>query len=149
MDTLIDWAKAGPERDIDARGAAMEALGNVARIATPDLRARIFEVFRRLADEDNFRTRMRLVATLEISDSIEAIDVLAKVRSLDGDGRVKREAWIAMSDLELAGGTPQGMSKLQESMQALQEETMKLKNALETLQADRKAAAAPVVAKAQ
>jgi hypothetical protein len=129
MATLIEWTKRGKAED--ARIAAVVALGSVAKSAVPAERARILELFNVLADEDDFRLRMRLVQALGECEAPEAASILEKIHRLDLDGRVRRDA-LTMRDAVLsAGSAPESVAQLKEQLAKLEEEQRKLRSQFE------------------
>lgn len=130
---LMSWSKKG--RPLDARLAAIDALGRIARWAVPTERKRVLDAFSFLADEPNFRTRMMLVHALEGTESPDAIPILQKIRDRDLDGRIKRTATLAMDHLQTAGTTPESVGALKSSLEKLEEEHRKLKAMLEEMRA--------------
>jgi aminopeptidase N len=131
LTALIDWTKKG--KPMDARLAAIRTLGSVAKIAVPHERARVFDLFSRLSDEDHFRIRMALLDALACSESSEALSLVEKIRSLDVNPRVRRRALVVRAELQEAGGLPESFTQLRSAYERLEEEQRKLKSALEEL----------------
>jgi HEAT repeat protein len=134
---LEEWSARG--RSDDARIACVTVLGKVARAATPAVRARALGLLDAMADEDNFRLRMALVAALGASESPDAIPTLEKIRARDLDGRVKRDALAARDALHAAGSTPESVSALRRLVERLEEEQRKLRAQVEEMKAGLKA----------
>jgi hypothetical protein len=128
---LIRSSEAGAP--LDARIAAISTLGQLIHKAVPAERARIFAHLDTLANEDNFRVRMALVGALQASEAQEAIPILAKIKALDSDGRVKRNATVAMDALATSGSAPESVSALKSSLDLLREDFNKLKSAVEEM----------------
>jgi hypothetical protein len=97
----------------------------------PHVRARIFECFSKLVEEDHFRMRMGLVAALGSSSAPEAIPLLSRIRMLDTDGRVRRDALVASQAISEAGSVPEVVHALKSSLEKLQDEHRKLKDEFE------------------
>ncbi len=129
LDLLLEWTRRGMQPE--ARVAAVAALGPVVRTGVPAVRARILEILGALCDEDNFRLRMALVHALETSEAPEASGMLARIRTLDTDGRVKRHAQMAMDSVAMAGTAPESVATLKEQLEKLQEEHRKLRSLVE------------------
>jgi aminopeptidase N len=127
--TLIDWTARG--KPLDARSAAVRALGKVLKTANSSIRSKIMGVLTDLSDEDNFRLRMQMVAALEESGCPEAISILSKVRQLDTDGRVKRGAQVAIDHLLTAGTLPESVEQLKRALEKLEEDQRKLRSRFE------------------
>ena len=130
MQTLMDSTKRGPN-SIEVRVAAIRALGTVLRAAVPSERDRVLHLFSTLADEDHFRLRSQLVHSIEDSECAEGISILAKIRQLDSDGRVKRGAKMAISHLTLIGETPESVTQLKTALEKLEEDYRKLRSFVE------------------
>ncbi len=130
---IIEWTRRG--RELDARMTAIEALGSVARTATPPEKARAFEVFVALADEDNFRIRVKLAHTLGQTGAGEAVGLLRKIHAIDSDGRVRRDALDAIDSLTGPGAGEESVSRLKGTLDLLEREYQKLKTQLEDLRA--------------
>lgn len=120
-------------QQMDGRVAAISVLGQTARLATPAVRGRILEALSSVVDEDNFKIRMALVPSLGGSAMPEALGLLARIRSVDTDGRVKRHAFEASQILGEAGSIPEVVGALKEALEKLEEEHRKLRTELETL----------------
>lgn len=130
---LMSWSRKG--RPLDARLAAIDAMGRVAKWAVPAERKRVLDAFSYLADEPSFRIRMGLVHALEGTDSPDALPILGKIRTLEVDGRIRRSATLAMDHLQTAGTTPESVGALKTSLERLEEEHRKLKTMLEEMRA--------------
>jgi aminopeptidase N len=137
---LIEYAVTR-QKPLDARMAAIDALGTVVRSANPATRGQVFEAFNHLCDEANFRIRMVLIHALENGEAPQGIALLARIRSLDSDGRVKRSASISIGRLQAAGTTPETVAELKTALDKLQEEQKKLLGWVEEL----RSAKAPAV----
>jgi aminopeptidase N len=133
LQTLLEWASAGKPQD--ARMAAVGALGEVARLAAPSEKAKILEKFSSLADEENFRIRMRLIMAIGRSGRPEAASILEKIRTLDLDGRVKRDAMGLAEKLQAGHTTDEAIAGLRASLAKLEEEQKKLRSQLEETRA--------------
>ncbi|MGZ3699830.1 MAG: hypothetical protein ACXVCH_17190, partial [Bdellovibrionota bacterium] len=110
---------------------AIVAMGMLVRAAVPAERARLLEALNHLADEDHFRVRMALVASLGMSEASEAIGILSKIRTLDLDGRVRRTAQTTIDTLSTAGTTPESVTNLKTSLEKLEEDYRKLRSMVE------------------
>lgn len=133
MKALIEWSARGkPE---DARLAAIIALGSAARAASRVEQARVLEVLAALADEPAFRIRRVLIAALRATETREAAAILAKIQSIELDGRNRRHAGLAIEDITAAGSAPETVAALQESLTKLEDEHRKLKAAVESANA--------------
>jgi aminopeptidase N len=130
---LMEWTRRGKSEE--ARLAAISALGHVAQSAVTSERARILRLMDQLADEDNFRVRMKLVQALSESQASDAIPVLQKIRRLDLDGRVKRDALMVVDVLQTAGSTPEVVTNLKTALEKMEEEHRKLKSMFEEYRA--------------
>jgi hypothetical protein len=133
LDTLMDWT--GRSHPMDARTAAISGLGVAGKHAVPAVRARILELFDLLGDEANFRVRMAVVGAAAGFEHPDAIGVLEKIRALDLDGRVKREALAVANALSTAGPAGETASHLKESISKLEEEYRKLRSLVEETRA--------------
>jgi hypothetical protein len=131
---LMDYARVR-KNPLDARMAAVEALGVVARSADAATRAQVFEVLSALSEESNFRIRMVLVHALDSAESSQGIGLLSRIQQTDPDGRIKRACSDAISRLQTAGSTPASVAELQASLAKLQEEQKKLLGWVEELRA--------------
>jgi aminopeptidase N len=129
LQTLIDWTKRG--RSDDVRGAAVRSLGRVLKTARPSEQTRILDLLSELADEDNFRVRMQLVAALEESGYAEGIFILKKIQRFDLDGRVKRGAQVASDVLMMAGTAPESVQQMKTSLEKLEEDYRKFRSFVE------------------
>lgn len=138
MAELMEWTRRG--RPEEARLAAIETLGRIAKSAIPPERARIFELFSTLAEEEGFRIRTRLVLALAGTESMEAVPILEEIREKDADGRVRRSAVVAIHSLRESGSTPESVNQLKSALEKMEEEHRKLKFALEEI---RSASGAP------
>jgi hypothetical protein len=74
---------------------------------------------------------MMLVAALAGTETSEAIPILEKIRHLDIDGRVKRNAMVMADALATVGGTSESVKNLKAALEKLEEEQKKLRGALE------------------
>jgi len=126
---LIEWTARG--KPGDARWAAMNALGRVARTAVPTLRREIFELLDRLADEDGFMLRMKLVGALAATDDVAAAPILEKIARIDSDGRTKRSATIQRYRLLESGNVPESVERLRGVVEKLEDDYRKVKARLE------------------
>ncbi len=122
---LIDRA-IRREFSLDLRGGAVRALGRILKTARVPERKQILDVLNQAADEDNFRLRSHLVATLDESGCSEATPILAKILQLDSDGRIKRSARVALDRLTTAGTTPESIQSLKAALLKLEEDYRKL-----------------------
>lgn len=128
---LTEWLAAGkPE---DTRAAAIDAFGKIARTANPTERAKIRKLLDGVADEDRFRVRVRLIAALQGSEDVDSIPILQKIRLLDSDGRVRRDAYVAIDALMTSRTMPESVQVLKMALEKLEEEHRKLKASLEEL----------------
>jgi aminopeptidase N len=133
MEALVSWTRRGHSED--ARAAAITALGSVARGAVRSEQVRILDVFSRIADEDAFRLRLRLIGAVGEAGLVDGVPILEKIRKLDFDGRVKRSA-MGMADALLASGAGgEAVAQLREQLQKLEEETRKLRAMVEEMRA--------------
>jgi aminopeptidase N len=123
-----------PRPQMDSRVTAVSLLATIARTATPSVRAQVFECLSKLVEEDHFRMRMGLVAALGASAAPEAIPLLSRIRMLDSDGRVRRDALVASQAISEAGSVPEVVHALKSSLEKLQEEHRKLKDEFELFQ---------------
>lgn len=137
LEALRQWTRRGSS--IDARVAAITALGRIAQSAAAVERALILETLSWVAEEDHFRLRTALVPALRSTTLPGAIPILEKIRTLDSDGRVKREAMLAADALRASGSVPETVGALREALTKLELEHRKLRSALEEKQAGRKA----------
>ncbi|MEK6704785.1 MAG: M1 family aminopeptidase [Bdellovibrionota bacterium] len=126
---VVSWTKRGLPHD--ARIAAVDCLGQIAKGAGQLERTRILAVFTELADEDDFRLRMALVGALEKSEMSEAISLLSRIKMLDVDGRVRKNANFGIGVLETARTMPESVSNLKAALEKLEEEQRKLRSMLE------------------
>ncbi len=133
LGALLEWTRRG--RALNARIAAVGALGGLCRVAVPAEQHRILEVFSSLADEDNFRLRRALVAALGEAGLADGIAILERIRRLDGDGRVKRQAMAMADALATAGASGATFGELREQIRKLEDEGRKLRSQLEELRA--------------
>jgi aminopeptidase N len=133
VNAMIEWTGRG--KAMDARMAAIDAMGTVARSSTPSVRAQLYEVFSTLADEVNFRTHMALVHALEGAELPDGIPLLSRIRATNPDGRVKRAARGGIDRLQSAGTAPETVQELKSSLEKLAEEHRKLKAVVEELKA--------------
>jgi hypothetical protein len=133
VSAMIEWSGRG--KSMDARMAAIGALGTVARSAAPSVRSELYDVFSMLADEVNFRTHMALVHALESAELPDGISLLSRIRSLNPDGRVKRAAGGGIDRLQAAGTAPESVQELKSTLEKLAEEHRKLKGVVEELKA--------------
>ncbi len=124
-------AATAPRPQMDSRVTAVSLLATIARTATPSVRARVFECFSKLVEEDHFRMRMGLVAALGASGAAEAIPLLSRTRMLDTDGRVRRDALVASQAIAESGSVPEVVHALKSSLEKLQDEHRKLKDEFE------------------
>jgi aminopeptidase N len=131
---LTEWARLRA-KPLDARMAAIDALGTVARSANAPTRAQVLETFAALTEEDNFRIRMILLHAIETASVPEGIPLLGRIRALDTDGRIKRGASDAINRLYMAGSTPESVAELKSAFDKLQEEQKKLLGWVEELRA--------------
>ena len=134
---MIEWSGRG--RPIDARMAAIDAMGTVARAATPAVRTQLYAVFSLLVDEVNFRTHMMLVHALENAELPDGIPLLGRIKATNPDGRVKRAASGAMDRLYSAGTASESVQELKSSLEKLTEDHRKLKAIVEELKEELKA----------
>jgi aminopeptidase N len=128
VQAVIDGSRRG--KPLDARLAAIMALGKVSRSAVPAESNRILEVFRQLAEEDSFRIRVALVTALEESENPDGLPILEWLRAHEIDGRVRRHALVAIDAVRAAGSTPESVSNLKAALEKLEEEHRKLKAGL-------------------
>ena len=129
FEVLIDWTQRG--RPMDARVAAVRALGQVLKQTFGPYRKKILALFDQLADEDQFRIRMQLVTSLSGSGCIDGVPILLKIECLDFDGRVKRGARTAVDVLRSSGGLPDLVWGLKASLEKLEEDHRKLRACLQ------------------
>jgi aminopeptidase N len=129
LKTLMEWTRRGKPND--ARLAAVKALGKVLKVSQEPQKHQILELFNTLADEDNFRLRMQMVATLEDAAFPEGIPILEKCQQMDADGRVKRGAASAIDTLRTSGGVPESVTTLKEALEKLEQDYRKLKSQFE------------------
>jgi len=133
IQALLEWGKQG--KPLDARVAAVTALGELAKTAIPSERARVLGAMDLLADEENFRLRGALVHALEATEAPHAIEVLEKLRRIELDGRIRRNAQTAIDTLRTAGTAPESVVQLKAALEKLEEEYRKLRGSMEELQA--------------
>jgi aminopeptidase N len=129
FNAIIQWSGRG--NGVDVRAAAVRAMGKVLKTAAPAQRTQIVDIFSHLGDEDNFRLRMQLTATLEESGCHEAIPVLQKVRQLDLDGRVRRAAQVGVDHLLSSGTVPESIDQLKGALGKLEVEYRDLRSKFE------------------
>ncbi|MEO5970594.1 MAG: M1 family aminopeptidase [Bdellovibrionia bacterium] len=129
LQTVIHWTQRG--QSIDARSAAVRALGKVLLKARSSEKAKILGVFEQLSDEDHFRLRIQLVHSLADSECVEAVPILQKIFKLDTDGRVKRNARSAIDRLLTSGGVPSSVANLKTALQKLEEDYRSLRTKFE------------------
>jgi aminopeptidase N len=127
--TLVDWTKRTcPD---DARVAAIGALGKLAQASAPAQQKKIFQTLDALADEDAFRIRMALVVSLAATESPHAIEILSKIRSLEIDPRVRRNALAAMDALQTSGGASESVMRLKSALEKVEEDQKRLRSLFE------------------
>ena len=133
ISALIEWSR--PVNAIDVRVSATLGLARVALAAVPSERSRIFDVLGQLADEDNFRLRVALVAGLRTAGGAEASFLLWKIKGHDIDPRVRRGALAAIEALDADAGQSEAVATLRTSLEKLEEEHRKLRSAFEEAKA--------------
>jgi HEAT repeat protein len=131
LDTLLDWASAGKPKD--ARVHAVLALGKIAKTASHSVRATIFKLFDSLADEDSMRLRMALVQAIHAAEHPSGAPLLEKIQQVELDGRVRRDALLAVDSLRSAGSMPESVGALKTALARLEEDHRKLRSQLEEL----------------
>jgi hypothetical protein len=95
------------------------------------VRKPILDQLNGLADEDEFRLRLALIRALSRSEAPEAVAALEKIRALDTDGRVRREATVSRDALLTSGTLPESVSQLREALGKLEEDYRKLRSQVE------------------
>ena len=129
LESITHWTQRG--LPMDARVAALKALGKVLKLSSPPHKAQILEVFSNLSFENNFRIRVQMVSALEDAGCSEAIPILSRIRQIDTDGRVKRAAQLAMDTLAMTGQMPAPLLELKASLEKLEKEYSQLRSKLE------------------
>jgi hypothetical protein len=84
---------------------------------------------------------MVLIHALENGEAPQGLALLARMRSMDSDGRVKRSASIAIGRLQAAGTTPETVAELKTALDKLQEDQKKLLGWVEELRSAKAPAA--------
>jgi len=129
LETLLESTRRG--RDMDARCAAVETLGKIAKTAALSQRARIFRVFSDLSDEEGFRIRMALISAISEAESPEGIGLLEKIRRLELDGRVRRRTMTCVDDLRSSATMPESIEKLKAALEKLEDDYRRLRSLFE------------------
>jgi hypothetical protein len=70
------------------------------------------------------------------SESPSAIALLSRIRDLDSDGRIRRNALSLIDALQTAGTTPESVSNLKSAYEKLEEEHRKLRAVVEEIKAE-------------
>lgn len=129
LQTLMEWTQRG--RPLDARLAAVRALGSILQRATASPKNQIMNLFSSLVDEDTFRLRVQLILAFAEAGIPEVIPLLAKIKQLDLDGRVTRAAHATLDRMALSGGVPESVAHLKGVLEKLEEDYRKLRSRVE------------------
>lgn len=143
---IMNWARARrvgskskssdePSHSADIRSTALGVLGSLARTAPPLWRAQIFEFLAEFVDRSDFRLRSALVRALESSGCAEAAPLLGRVYDTDSDGRVKRDAFVALEGLSRGHAYLEPLSGLKAQQDKLDRELLSLKDTIQELKA--------------
>lgn len=128
FDQILSWTKRG--NTIDARTAAIRALGKILKTASASVKAKILENLDYFSGEENFRLRMQIVSSLEESECAEASSILSRIHDLDSDGRVRRNAKWAFDSLKKSKTFPAALDQLRTAFEKLEDDQRKLRSKL-------------------
>jgi aminopeptidase N len=125
-------AQLRPESSFQVRRAAVAAL---ARLAEGTLEARRARELTEPALEDrDFRVRIEAAAALALLGDARAIPSLERAAAAELDGRARRRIRAAIAELRDRGRPPERARKLEEEIERLRGETVKLKERIEKLE---------------
>jgi aminopeptidase N len=137
LDTLVSWTEKGKPRP--ARGAAMRALGQLAREGkvTDEQRAKIVKTVSAYLDSEDRRILLGAVATLrEMGKTAEsALPALEALEKSNKDERVSNVVKEAIDEIRKAGG-PQSedLKRLRDEVEALRRNEKSLQDRLDKLE---------------
>ena len=130
LECLIEWSRRG--YPMDARMAAIRALGKVLKSSVASVQGRILGALTLLVDEDFFRLRMQLVGALQESSLGDAVTLLEKVRQKDQDGRVRRAAQVAKERLIMGSSPSESVTRLKFAYEKLEDEHKRFRSWVES-----------------
>ncbi|MGE0227927.1 MAG: M1 family aminopeptidase [Dehalococcoidia bacterium] len=133
IDTLLDYTAWG--RHQNARRAAVDALGVLGPLADDAARLRIRERLEALLDDRWLRVQLSAISALAALKDTRAIPALQVASSRALDGRLRRNARIAVRTLTDGADKGAELRGLKDEVEQLQQENQRLKDRLTKLEA--------------
>ncbi|MBE9191684.1 M1 family metallopeptidase [Gloeocapsopsis crepidinum LEGE 06123] len=133
LDLILEYTKLGVPQAL--RLSAIRALGTISTgLSTVNLE-RVLQQLEELSRESFFLTQVAVVSALGQMETPKAIGILQSLASQTPDGRVRRMAEEAVSRVQTAVGTDQGVKQLREELDVLKQQNQELRSRLESLEA--------------
>ncbi|MGE0135414.1 MAG: M1 family aminopeptidase [Dehalococcoidia bacterium] len=133
IDTLLDYTAWG--RHQNARRAAVDALGVLGPLADDPARVRIRERLEALLDDRWLRVQLSAINALVAVKDSRAVAALNAAASRALDGRIRRNARIAVRTLTEGADKGAELRGLKDEVEKLQQENQRLKDRLTKLEA--------------
>jgi len=133
LDLILEYTKLGVPQAL--RLSAIRALGTISTgLSTVNLE-RVLQQLEELSRESFFLTQVSVVSALGQMETPKAISILQALANQTPDGRVRRMAEEAVSRVQTAVGTDQGVKQLREELDVLKQQNQELRSRLESLEA--------------
>ncbi|MUL37251.1 M1 family metallopeptidase [Gloeocapsopsis dulcis] len=133
LDLILEYTKLGVPQAL--RLSSIRSLGTISPgLSTVNLE-RVLQQLEELSRESFFLTQVAVVSALGQMETPKAIGILQALANQTPDGRVRRMAEEAVSRVQTAVGTDQGVKQLREELDALKQQNQELRSRLENLEA--------------
>ena len=132
-DLIIEYTHLGIPQPL--RLAAIRGLGGVATGQKPEKLEVIFDQFELILRDTFYLTQMAIISGLSQIEKNKAIAILSNLSETTPDGRVKRRADEAISQLREKLGGDEALKELRKEVDKLKEENQDLKSRLAKLEA--------------
>ena len=133
IDLLLDYTSWG--RHQNARRAAVDALGALGPLADEPTRLRTRERLEGLLDDRWLRVQLSAIGALAALKDARAVPALRAVSARALEGRVRRNAQLAIRTLTEAADKGAELRGLKDDVEKLQQENQRLKDRLTKLEA--------------
>ena len=100
----------------------------------PAVRHVIVERLCELVEEPGFRTQLSAMAALGRLGEVSALPVLRRMHESAPDGRMRRQAFEAMTRIRRGAAVPEGVRALRSELERLGEENRRLRDRVDRLE---------------
>lgn len=133
LDLILEYTKLGVPQAL--RLSAIRALGTISTGLNAVNLERVLQQLEELSRESFFLTQVAVVSALGQMETPKAIGILQALANQTPDGRVRRMAEEAVSRVQSAVGSDQGVKQLREELDVLKQQNQELRSRLENLEA--------------